>query len=31
LKPYVVENKVKPRGEQTFFVIRNLGSVLKWV
>ena len=29
LKSYVVEYKVKPRGEQTFFVIRNLGSVLK--
>ena len=29
LKSYVVEYKVKPRGEQTFFVIRNLGNVLK--
>ena len=29
LKSYVVEYKVKPRGEQTFFVTRNLGSVLK--
>ena len=29
LKPYVVEYKVKPRGEQTIFVIRNLGNVLK--
>lgn len=28
LKPYVVEYKMKPRGEQTFFVIRNLGNVL---
>lgn len=29
LRPYVVEYKVKPKGEPTFFVVKNLGNVLK--